>query len=68
MPTMWCAADDMPAVAGPTRRRWLGGGSRRSMPVQDEVGGGGNDDVDGRMPRGLGYSEGVDDPCRSKVE
>jgi hypothetical protein len=38
------------------------------MPVREEVGGSNNDDVDGRMPRGVGCSKGVDDPWRSKVE
>jgi hypothetical protein len=55
-------------VGGTTGRQWLGGGSRRGVPVQEEVSGSDNDDVDRRMPRGVGCSKGVDDPCRSKVE
>jgi hypothetical protein len=55
-------------VGGTTGRQWLGGGSRRGVPVQEEVGGSDNDDVDRRMPRGVGCSKGVDDPWQSKVE
>lgn len=35
------------------------------MPVREEVNSGGDHDVDGREPRGMGGGGGMDEPCRS---